>query len=93
MTKFSVSSTVRRAVTAASLAVGMSASFGFAAEGRPAPSNVPGRDFPKIHDDLRVTFRAKAPDAHQVQLARAATTMGSAAARSTCSGTPSASGR
>ena len=36
---------------------------------QPAPSNVPGRRVPKIHDNLRVTFRLKAPDARKVQLA------------------------
>ena len=38
-------------------------------DGRSAPSNVPGREYPKIHDDLRVTFRVKAPEAQKVQLA------------------------
>ncbi|MCY2953924.1 MAG: alpha/beta hydrolase-fold protein [Planctomycetota bacterium] len=38
-------------------------------DGRSAPSNVPGREFPKIHDDLRVTFRVSAPDAQKVRVA------------------------
>jgi enterochelin esterase family protein len=41
----------------------------FAADDMPASSNVPGREFPKIHSDLRVTFRVKAPEASKVQLA------------------------
>lgn len=44
------------------------ASLRAADEGRPAPSNVAGREHPRIHDDLRVTFRVKAPDAKKVQL-------------------------
>jgi enterochelin esterase-like enzyme len=35
---------------------------------RPASSNIPGAEYPKIHDDLRVTFRVSAPLAHKVQL-------------------------
>lgn len=38
------------------------------ADGRPASSNVPGREYPKIHDDLSVTFRVKAPDASRIQV-------------------------
>lgn len=38
-------------------------------DSRPAPSNVVGREFPKIPDDLRVTFCVKAPDAQKVQVA------------------------
>src|SRR5262249_10152179 len=33
----------------------------------PAPSNIRGAEFPRIHDDLRVTFRIKAPDAQKVE--------------------------
>ena len=36
------------------------------AEGVPAPSNIRGAQYPRIHDDLRVTFRIKAPDAQKV---------------------------
>jgi enterochelin esterase family protein len=43
-------------------------SAALADDGRPAPSNVAGREFPKIHDDLRITFRVKAPDAQTVQV-------------------------
>ena len=35
-------------------------------EGVPATSNVRGASYPRIHDDLRVTFRVKAPDAQKV---------------------------
>ena len=34
----------------------------------PAPTNVPGQEFPKIHPDGRVTFRLKAPEAKSVAL-------------------------
>ena len=37
-------------------------------KGRPAPTNVPGAEFPKIHSDLSATFRVQANDAHKVQL-------------------------
>ena len=32
----------------------------------PAPSNIQGQEYPRIHPDLRVTFRIKAPDAQKV---------------------------
>ena len=34
----------------------------------PAPSNVRGAEYPKIHPDLRVTFRLKAPGAQKMQV-------------------------
>lgn len=34
----------------------------------PAPSNVRGAEYPRIHPDLRVTFRLKAPGAQKVQV-------------------------
>ena len=33
----------------------------------PAPSNVRSADYPRIHTDLRVTFRIKAPDAYKFE--------------------------
>ena len=33
----------------------------------PAPSNIRGQEYPRIHPDLRVTFRIKAPDAQKVE--------------------------
>jgi enterochelin esterase family protein len=38
-------------------------------EGRPAPSTVRGKEFPRIHADRRVTFRVNAPAAKQVAVA------------------------
>jgi len=35
---------------------------------RPASSNIPVAEYPKIHDDLRVTFRLSAPLAQKVQM-------------------------
>jgi enterochelin esterase-like enzyme len=32
----------------------------------PAPTNIRGAEYPRIHPDLRVTFRIKAPDAQKV---------------------------
>ena len=34
---------------------------------RPA-SNIPGAEYPRVHDDLRVTFQLRAPDARKVQV-------------------------
>ncbi len=36
------------------------------ADGVPASTNIRGQEYPRIHDDLRVTFRIKAPDAQKV---------------------------
>ncbi len=45
-------------------------SFGWAQadDSVPAPSNVRGAEYPRVHSDLRVTFRIKAPGAKNVQL-------------------------
>jgi enterochelin esterase-like enzyme len=37
-------------------------------EGQPASSNVRGAQYPRVHPDLRVTFRVTAPGAQKVQL-------------------------
>ena len=37
-------------------------------DSRPAVSNVPGSQYPRIHPDLRVTFRVNAPEARKVQV-------------------------
>jgi enterochelin esterase family protein len=39
-----------------------------AADSQPAPTNVRGAQYPRIHSDNRVTFRYKAPEAKKVQL-------------------------
>ena len=39
-----------------------------AQDSAPASSNVPGAEYPSVHSDLRVTFRANAPGAQKVQL-------------------------
>lgn len=36
--------------------------------GKPASTNVPGQEFPRIHEDGRVTFRLRAPEAKNVAL-------------------------
>lgn len=36
-------------------------------EGVPAPTNIRGQEYPRVHDDLRVTFRIKAADAQKVE--------------------------
>ena len=38
-----------------------------AEDSRPATSNVRGAEYPRVHSDLRVTFRLKAPEARKVQ--------------------------
>lgn len=35
---------------------------------RPAPSNMPGREYPQVNSEGRVRARLRAPDAHNVQL-------------------------
>jgi len=40
----------------------------FAEDSQPASSNVRGAQYPRVHADLRVTFRLKAPEARKVQL-------------------------
>ena len=55
--------------------------------GRPAPNNVAGREFPRIHDDLQVTFRVKAPDAQKVQVAPRGDDNGLGRGPTTCSAT------
>jgi enterochelin esterase-like enzyme len=65
---------MRTAVTATIL-VSMAA-LGYAqpaAGSRPASSNIPGAEYPRVHDDLRVTFQLKAPDAKKVQVRLAQT--------------------
>jgi enterochelin esterase-like enzyme len=42
--------------------------LGAAEDSEPAPSNVRGATYPRIHSDGRVTFRLKAPDARSVAL-------------------------
>ncbi len=37
-------------------------------ESVPAASNVPGAQYPRVHPDLRVTFRIKAPNAQKVEV-------------------------
>ena len=43
-------------------------SLSTANDSRPAQSNVRNAEFPRVHDDLRVTFRIRAADAQSVQL-------------------------
>ena len=37
-------------------------------EGKPATSNVMGAEYPRVHADLSVKFRVKAPDAKKVHV-------------------------
>ncbi len=53
---------------AITLCIACSPSLIVAAEPQPASSNVRGASYPRVHDDLRVTFQLPAPQAKQVQL-------------------------
>jgi enterochelin esterase-like enzyme len=55
------------ALAALVLATGAPAQEASKAEGVPASSNVRGAEYPRVHADLRVTFRIKAPDAQKVE--------------------------
>ena len=55
-----------RLMAALVLAVPLHALAQEEAAGKPAPSTVRGKEFPKIHPDRRVTFRVTAPDAKTV---------------------------
>jgi hypothetical protein len=46
------------------------------AAGKPAPSNVRGKEFPLIHPDRRVTFRVTAPEAKTARSRAAPPTAG-----------------
>jgi enterochelin esterase-like enzyme len=37
-------------------------------DSKPATSNLPGAEYPRVHSDLRVTFRINAPNAKKVQV-------------------------
>lgn len=37
-------------------------------DSKPATSNLPGAEYPRVHSDLRVTFRVSAPNAQKVQV-------------------------
>jgi hypothetical protein len=39
-----------------------------AEDSKPATSNLPGAEYPRVHSDLRVTFRVSAPNAQKVQV-------------------------
>jgi enterochelin esterase family protein len=54
---------------AALLAAAVEAQTPSAPEGVPAPSNVRGREYPRILPDLRVVFRVRASEAHAVSVA------------------------
>lgn len=51
-----------------SLIVCVPCGWGAEDDSKPAPSNLPGAEYPRIHSDLRVTFRVVAPAAQKVQV-------------------------
>ena len=53
------------------VALVLSASLGRAQvpdDAKPASTNVPGQDYPRVYPDHRIAFRIKAPDAQKVQV-------------------------
>src|SRR5437588_12343161 len=56
-------------ISAAVLAVSAGSQTPSDSESVPAPSNVRGKAYPRIHPDLRVTFRVIAPNAKEVSVA------------------------
>jgi len=66
--------TTTRQLSILLLALGCSAQLivaqdtGTGDDAKSASSNVPGQEYPKIHADLRVDFRLKAPEARKVRL-------------------------
>ncbi len=57
----------RRLLTVLAAACGLMCAQS-ADDSKPASSNVPGSQYPRIHPDLRITFRVNAPVARRVQL-------------------------
>lgn len=51
------------------VAMGAVAGAQAADDSRPATSNLPGMEYPRVHADLQVTFRVSAPNAKKVQVA------------------------
>jgi enterochelin esterase-like enzyme len=58
---------MRGVLTVAVLACGLCWAQGVD-DSKPATSNVPSSQYPRIHSDLRITFRVTAPDAKKVQV-------------------------
>jgi enterochelin esterase-like enzyme len=50
------------------MAVGAATWAQAADDSKPATSNLPGAEYPRVHSDLRVTFRMSAPNAQKVQV-------------------------
>jgi enterochelin esterase family protein len=50
------------------VAMGITSRAQAADDSKPATSNVPGAEYPRIHADLKVTFRISAPSAQKVQV-------------------------
>jgi len=50
------------------MVLGCGVCFGQSAESYPAPTNIPGAEYPLIHADRSVTFRVQADQAQKVQL-------------------------
>jgi hypothetical protein len=53
---------VTRSILISALACGLGWAQGVD-DSRPAPTNVRGAEYPRVHADYRVTFRLKAPEA------------------------------
>jgi enterochelin esterase family protein len=57
-----------KTLTACLWIAGASLAAAQADDWKPAPSNMPGREFPQVNSEGRVRARLRAPDAHTVQL-------------------------
>ncbi|MBN1418782.1 MAG: esterase [Planctomycetes bacterium] len=53
---------------ASSLAISAAAEVRAADDAKPASSNLPGAEYPRVHSDRRVTFRVRAPGAKTVRM-------------------------
>ena len=58
---------IARSLFIATLLIATSAALA-ADDSVPATSNVPGAQYPRVHPDLRVSFRLRAPNAQKVQV-------------------------
>jgi enterochelin esterase-like enzyme len=60
---------MRRVLFALSMAMVCAGAWAQTADdSKPAASNLPGAEYPRVHSDLRVTFRVAAPNAQKVQV-------------------------
>src|ERR1700759_1107822 len=59
---------MKRSRTFVAMVLGCGVCFGQSGDSYPAPTNIPGAEYPRIHADHSVTFRIQADQAQKVQL-------------------------